>query len=142
MILDPQDSLLLGTDLEKPIPQLIEAYDDPLGVTAAFNLNLLVRINRELGADFDLAQFQHAARFNLATRSVEMHLRSTCDQVVRIPRADLCVHFLRDETIWTESSHKYAPEEVVRIAREAGFHCEAQWIDREWPFAESLLIAQ
>jgi len=142
MILDPQDFLLLGTDLEKPIPQLIVAYDDPLGVTAAFNLNLLVRINRELGADFDLTQFQHVARFNLATRSVEMHLRSTCDQVVRILKADLCVRFLPDETIWTESSHKYAPEEVVQIAKEAGFHCEAQWIDREWPFAESLLIAQ
>ena len=142
MILDPQDFLLLGTDLEKPIPQLIVAYDDPLGVTAAFNLNLLVRINRELGADFDLTQFQHVARFNLATRSVEMHLRSTCDQVVRIPKANLCVRFLRDESIWTESSHKYAPEEVVQIAKEAGFHCEAQWVDREWPFAESLLIAQ
>jgi L-histidine N-alpha-methyltransferase len=142
MILDPQDFLLLGTDLEKPIPQLILAYDDPLGVTAAFNLNLLVRINRELGADFKLNQFQHVARFNLATRSVEMHLRSTCDQVVRVHRADLCVRFLRDETIWTESSHKYAPEEVVQMAKEAGFHCEAQWIDREWPFAESLLIAR
>jgi L-histidine N-alpha-methyltransferase len=142
MILDPQDFLLLGTDLEKPIPQLIDAYDDPLGVTAAFNLNLLVRINRELGADFELGRFQHVAKFNLATRSVEMHLRSTCDQVVRIPRADLCVPFLRDETIWTESSHKYAPEEVVRVANEAGFHCEAQWIDGKWPFAESLLIAR
>jgi dimethylhistidine N-methyltransferase len=142
MILDPQDFLLLGTDLEKPIPQLIDAYDDPLGVTAAFNLNLLVRINRERGADFDLNRFQHVARFNLATRSVEMHLRSKRDQVVRIPRADLCVPFLEDETIWTESSHKYAPEEVVQIAEESGFRCEAQWIDREWPFAESLLIAQ
>lgn len=142
MILEPQDCLLLGTDLEKSIPQLIEAYDDPLGVTAAFNLNLLARINRELGADFDLAYFKHAARFNLDTRSVEMHLRSTRDQVVMIPTADLSVPILEDETIWTESSHKYAPEEVVQLAHEAGFRCEAQWIDREWPFAESLLIAQ
>jgi uncharacterized SAM-dependent methyltransferase len=105
-------------------------------------LNLLVRINRELGADFELSQFQHVAKFNQTTRSVEMHLRSTCDQVVRIPKAELAVAFREDETIWTESSHKYAAEEVVRIAREAGFHCDAQWIDREWPFAESLLIAQ
>lgn len=71
-----------------------------------------------------------------------MHLRSTRDQVVRIPRADLCVQILENETIWTESSHKYAPEEVVQIAQEARFDCAAQWIDGEWPFAESLLIAQ
>jgi len=142
MILEPQDFLLLGTDLEKSIPQLIDAYDDPLGVTAAFNLNLLVRINRELDADFVLSQFKHVARFNLDTRSVEMHLRSTCDQAVRIPKANLCVAFRENETIWTESSHKYAPEEIVQIAKDAGFHCAARWIDREWPFAESLLIAQ
>ena len=75
-ILQPGDSLLLGTDLEKPIPQLLAAYDDPLGVTAAFNLNLLARINRELDADFVLEQFEHVARFNPEARSVEMHLRS------------------------------------------------------------------
>ncbi len=76
-ILQPGDSLLLGTDLEKPIPQLLAAYDDPLGVTAAFNLNLLARINRELDADFVLEQFEHVARFNPEARSVEMRLRST-----------------------------------------------------------------
>jgi L-histidine N-alpha-methyltransferase len=140
-ILEPGDSLLLGTDLEKPVAQLIDAYDDPLGVTAAFNLNLLARINRELGAGFVLTQFEHEARFNRSTGSVEMHLRSTCDQIVRIPKANLCVAFREDETIWTESSHKYAREEVVEIAAQAGFRCEAQWIDPEWPFAESLLIA-
>src|SRR5207245_6950151 len=97
-ILQPCDALLLGTDLEKQIPQLIEAYDDPLGVTAAFNLNLLARINRELDGDFDLQQFEHVARFNSEARSVEMHVRSKRKQTVAIPEADLAVTFLEGET--------------------------------------------
>lgn len=141
-ILRPGDSLLLGTDLEKPIPQLIRAYDDPLGVTAAFNLNLLARVNRELGGDFDLDQFEHLARFNRDSRSIEMHLRSVKEQTVAIPRAGLSLNIREDETIWTETSHKYSAIEVVRMAEGTGFHCEAQWIDREWPFAESLLTAE
>lgn len=141
-ILQPGDSLLLGTDLEKPIPQLIDAYDDPLGVTAAFNLNLLVRINRELDADFRLKQFEHLAKFNEQARSVEMHIRSLRQQKVTIPASDLSIELLEGETIWTESSHKYAGDEIFAISREAGFHCAAQWIDAEWPFAENLLIAE
>jgi L-histidine Nalpha-methyltransferase len=140
-ILQPGDALLLGTDLEKPIPQLIDAYDDPLGVTAAFNLNLLARVNRELQGSFDLSQFEHAARFNSDTRSVEMHLQSKRRQTVAIRGADLTVGFEAGETIWTENSHKYSLEEVARIARTAGFASEAQWVDREWPFAETLLMA-
>jgi len=140
-ILEPGDSLLLGTDLEKPSVQLIKAYDDELGVTAAFDLNLLARINRELDADFDLSQFAHVARINRDVRSVEMHLQSQRRQTVRIPAADLTVEFLEGETIWTESSHKYSSEEVFQMARAAGFVCQAQWIDEQWPFAESLLIA-
>jgi dimethylhistidine N-methyltransferase len=141
-ILQPGDSLLLGTDLEKSSSQLLAAYDDELGVTAAFNLNLLARINRELGGDFDLAQFEHAAKINHHTRSVEMHLRSMRRQTVNIPAAKLVVEFLEGETIWTESSHKYSPDEVVRMAGTAGFRCDVQWIDDEWPFAENLLIAE
>jgi dimethylhistidine N-methyltransferase len=141
-ILRAGDSLLLGTDLEKPIPQFLEAYDDPLGVTAAFNLNLLARINRELDADFVLPQFEHAIRFNSDARSVEMHLRSRQTQTVTIPKSDLSVTLLENETIWTESSHKYSPGEVFQIAEDAGFRCKAQWIDHEWPFAENLLIAE
>ena len=141
-ILQPGDSLLLGTDLEKSSAQLLAAYDDELGVTAAFDLNLLVRINRELDADFDLAQFEHVARINHQDRSVEMHLRSKRRQTVRVPVAEMAVEFLEDETIWTESSHKYSPEEVFEMARTAGFRCEVQWIDEQWPFAESLLIAE
>ena len=141
-ILEPGDSLLLGTDLEKSSAQLLKAYDDELGVTAAFNLNLLARINRELDADFDLGQFVHTARINREARSVDMHLRSKRRQTVRIPAADLRVEFLEGETIWTESSHKYSAEEVFQMARDAGFSCQAQWIDEQWPFAENLLIAE
>jgi L-histidine N-alpha-methyltransferase len=140
-ILRTGDSLLLGTDLEKPVARLLAAYDDPLGITAAFNLNLLSRINRELDADFLLPHFRHLARYNSAARSVEMHLRSTCRQTVTLRAAGLTLTLHEDETIWTESCHKYAPGEVPRIAANAGFSCEAQWLDREWPFAENLLIA-
>src|SRR5208282_6242272 len=105
-ILEPRDSLLLGTDLVKSSGQLLRAYDDDLGVTAAFNLNLLARINRELDADFDLTQFAHVARLNHEARSVEMHLQSRGRQTVHIPAADLRVELLEGETIWTESSHK------------------------------------
>jgi len=141
-ILFPGDALLLGTDLEKPLPQLLAAYDDPLGVTAAFNLNLLARINRELGADFDLMAFRHEARYNNPHQRVEMHLRSMRDQIVTIPRSGCSVSFLKDETIWTESSHKYRAGDISAMARRNGFRCDSQWIDTEWPFAESLLIAE
>src|ERR1035437_8489747 len=127
-ILEPGDSLLLGTDLEKPSAQLIAAYDDELGVTAAFNLNLLGRVNRE---------FAHVARINSEARSVEMHLESKRRQIVSIPAAEVVVEFLAGETIWTESSHKYSAHDVIETAREAGFRCEVQWIDEQWPFAEN-----
>lgn len=141
-VLDPGDSLLLGTDLEKSESELLRAYDDELGVTAAFNLNLLARINRELDANFDLSQFAHVARINGEARSVEMHLRSRRRQVVEIPAAEIAVEFQQDETIWTESSHKYSSGEIFQMAREAGYRCVAQWIDEPWPFAESLLVAE
>ena len=136
------DALLLATDLEKPIPQLLAAYDDPTGVTAAFNLNLLGRVNRELGADFDLRQFEHAARWDDGERRVEMHLRSKCDQGVRIPGAGITVNFRAGETIWTESSHKYNLREIAEMAHRSGFRCEAQWVDAEWPYAQNLLFAE
>jgi L-histidine Nalpha-methyltransferase len=141
-ILFPGDALLLGTDLEKPLPQLLAAYDDPLGVTAAFNLNLLARINRELGANFDLRAFRHEARYNTVHQRIEMHLRSMRDQIVTIPRSGCTVSFLKGETIWTESSHKYRAEAIPAMAQRNGFRCDSQWIDAEWPFAESLLIAE
>jgi L-histidine N-alpha-methyltransferase len=103
---------------------------------------MLARMNRELAADFDLANFAHQALWNEQHRRIEMHLRSTVSQTVRIPVAGCAVSFARDETIWTESCHKYNCVEVVRMANRTAFHCQAQWLDREWPFAQSLLIAQ
>jgi L-histidine Nalpha-methyltransferase len=126
--LRPGDALLLGTDLIKPIPQMLDAYDDELGVTAAFNLNLL-------------ADFEHEARFNRETSSIEMHLRSRRLQSIQISGARLSVSVREGETIWTETSHKYSPSELLRLAMAAGFHYEAQWVDEEWPFAETLLVA-
>jgi L-histidine Nalpha-methyltransferase len=137
----PGDALLLGTDLLKPVSKLIMAYDDPVGVTASFNLNLLARINRELDADFQLSRFAHEARFNPNARSVEMHLRSLCDQTVTIAGAGFSARFDKGETIWTESSHKYTQDEIRGMAIATGFECQQQWIDSEWAFAESLLIA-
>jgi dimethylhistidine N-methyltransferase len=140
-VLAPGDSLLLGADLLKPLARMLEAYDDPLGVTAAFNLNLLGRINRELDGDFDLRQFEHVARFNKAARSIEMHLRSKRRQVVNVRRGGFAVTFRAGETIWTESSHKYTRREIAALAVACGFRTEAQWVDDEWPFAENLLMA-
>jgi len=140
--LRPGDTLLLGTDLEKPIELQLLAYDDPAGVTAAFNLNLLARINRELGADFDLSSFRHDVRWNHTDRRIEMHLRSTQRQSVHISAASLRISLNEDETIWTESSHKYRAEEIPGMAARTGFRCEAQWIDSEWPFAQNLLLAE
>ena len=137
--IEPGDSLLLGTDLEKPLAQLIPAYDDSLGVTEAFNRNLLARINRELGGDFDLSQFEHVALYNASEHRIEMHLRSIANQTVTIDETSFT--FRCDETIWTESCHKYAKTEPAEMGRRAGFECVAQWVDGEWPFAESLLVA-
>jgi dimethylhistidine N-methyltransferase len=140
--MEPGDALLLGTDLVKPPDMLIPAYDDAAGVTAAFNRNLLVRINRELGAGFDLERFTHEARWDARARRIEMHLRSSVTQTVAIPAADLTVGFRAGETIWTEQSHKYLPADAFAIGRRAGFRGQAQWLDREWPFAETLLVAK
>ena len=140
-ILREGDALLLATDLVKPVSVLQLAYDDPPGVTAAFNMNLLARINRELDADFDLSQFGHVVRYNAAERRVEMHLRSLAWQRVTIRKAGFRFYINEGETIWTESSHKYDREEVIRMGERTGYRCERQWIDSEWPFAQSLFFA-
>jgi dimethylhistidine N-methyltransferase len=137
----PGDALLLGADLVKQVERLVAAYDDPAGVTASFNLNLLARLNRELGADFDLGAFGHLALYDGCERRIEMHLVSKRDQQVTIPGADCSVSFRSGETIWTESSYKYRTEEILKMAKRSGFRTEAQWVDGEWPFVESLLIA-
>lgn len=138
-ILAPGDALLLGTDLVKSQRQMLLAYDDPAGVTAAFNLNLLARINRELGANFDLSQFHHEARFNSLASSIEMHLCSLRSQEVIV--AGVEIHLDEGETIWTESSHKFAPGEIQEMGMASGFCTQAQWTDAEWPFADTLLKA-
>jgi L-histidine Nalpha-methyltransferase len=135
------DALLLGTDIVKPVADMVLAYNDPTGVTAAFNLNLLARINRELGGDFVLRHFEHEVRYQDVHRRIEMHLRSTKNQTISIRAADFTFTLDEGETIWTEACHKFSIEEIPGLARRTGFLCEAQWIDTEWAFAENLLIA-
>jgi uncharacterized SAM-dependent methyltransferase len=139
--LRPGDALLLGADLVKPLNRLLAAYDDPTGVTAAFNLNLLARINRELGGNFNLRNFRHAARWHARENHIEMHLRSETRQMVEIPGADCQVEFEAGETIWTESSQKFEADDFQLMAGQTGFISVARWIDTEWPFVESLWIA-
>jgi L-histidine N-alpha-methyltransferase len=133
-----RDGLLIGADLVKDERELLSAYDDPLGVTAAFNLNLLVRINSELGGDFDLDRFAHRALWNAEHSRVEMHLVSRCNQVVRIAAAGLEITIAEGESIWTESSYKYTPAGVVAMLERAGFHLVEQWVDRQDGFAVTL----
>jgi dimethylhistidine N-methyltransferase len=140
--LRPGDALLLGADLVKPEAELLAAYDDPLGVTAAFNLNLLVRLNRELGADFDVPAWCHHAAWNAKARRVEMHLVSLVRQRVRIPGAGVKAVFEPGEAIHTESSHKYRPEDLDRLVADAGFRRERRWIDGSARFALTLCRAQ
>ena len=142
--LQPGDSLLLGTDLEKPSAQLLRAYDDELGVTAAFNLNLLARINRELDADFDLRQFAHRGEDQSATRAA---WRCTCSRsggrVVNIPAAEIVGRVSkREKPSGRKAAISIRRRKIVETARDAGFRCERQWIDEQWPFAENLLIAE
>jgi dimethylhistidine N-methyltransferase len=134
------DALLLGADLVKDEPDLLLAYDDPLGVTAAFNRNLLVRINRELGGNFDIEQFSHRAVWAAGASRVEMHLVSRVEQRVRIARTNAApgeqdIAFEKGESIWTESSYKYRPEEIVLNLERTGFRVLQQWIDGGDAFA-------
>jgi dimethylhistidine N-methyltransferase len=133
--------LLLGADLVKSEADLLLAYDDPLGVTAAFNKNLLVRINRELDADFDVTAFDHRAVWNAREQRVEMHLVSRRTHRVRLAAADLSVQFAEGESIWTESSYKYTPLDRGRMGTDGGFRVIRQWIDEEAQFALTLFVA-
>jgi dimethylhistidine N-methyltransferase len=133
--LRPGDALLLGSDLVKPEAELLLAYADPLHVTAAFNRNLLRRINDELGGNFDLDGFAHRAVWNAEHSRVEMHLVSRRRQTVRITDANLKVTFRGGDPIWTESSYKFAPQVVIADGLAAGFATADQWIDRAAQFA-------
>lgn len=139
--LSPGDMLLLGVDLVKGEQKLLGAYDDPLGVTAAFNKNILLRINRELGADFDLLAFDHRALWNAAASRIEMHLLSLFDQTVHVAALKLDVPFVAGETIWTESSHKYTEAGIRDLVQKGGFQPIDQWLAEEQSFLEVLVAA-
>ena len=129
----PDDRVLLGTDMAKERSLLEPAYDDSRGVTAAFNLNLLRRINRELGANFAVEAFEHKAVYHPERGRVEIHLRSTRDQVVQIKAAELTVRLAEGETIHTENSHKYTAEALTYLQSRTGFVEESAWTDeRGW----------
>jgi L-histidine Nalpha-methyltransferase len=132
------DALLIGADLIKPEADLLRAYDDPLGVSSAFNLNVLLRINRELGGDFDLRAFRHRAVWKAACSRMEMFAVSTRAQRVRIEAIDLEIDLHDGEPIWTESSYKYTADGLVARLQSGGFTPVAQWIDREAAFALTL----
>ncbi|HUV97174.1 MAG TPA: L-histidine N(alpha)-methyltransferase, partial [Acidobacteriaceae bacterium] len=131
--LRPGDSLLLGVDMVKDEATLLAAYDDAACVTAAFNKNMLVRLNRELDANFDPAAFVHRAIWNQAESRIEMHLESRTAQLVRLAALDLDVDFAPCETIHTESSYKYSPGQAERMLAETGFATAGNWTDaRKW----------
>ena len=126
--LQPGDGFLLGADLVKPEAELLRAYGDPIGVTAAFNRNLLDRINRELGGDFDLRRFRHYAFYNATPGRTEMHLVSLAQQTVNIGSHRFA--FAAGESIHTENSYKYSIEGFRALARSAGFKGSKVWLDR------------
>ncbi len=137
--LRPGDAFLIGTDLRKAGSVLVPAYDDAAGVTARFNQNVLARLNRELGADFDLPSFRHLVRWNSAASRVELYLQSARDQRVRLRALDVVVRFAAGERIHTESSYKFTRVGLRRLFRGAGFRWERSWEDpRRW-FAVHLL---
>lgn len=132
-------ALVMGVDRRKDAAVLHAAYDDARGVTAMFNRNVLRRINRELGADFDLASFRHVAFFNDDASRIEMHLESTADQTVHV--AGRTFEFETGETIWTESSYKYDEEQLAAIAGAAGFRVERLWTDAKGLFWVTAMTA-
>lgn len=137
--LRPGARLLLGADLVKEAAILEAAYDDAAGVTAAFNLNLLARLNREAGADFDLSVFRHEARWNAGFQRIEMHLVAQRAQTVRV--AEHRFRFEAGESIHTESSHKYRPDRLRALAERAGWRSLKMWSDPEDLFSVWLLEA-
>lgn len=140
-VLRAGDALLLGADLKKDKQILEAAYNDVLGVTAAFNLNVLARINRELGGNFDLRAFQHHAFYNEAAGRVEIYIESTSEQTVAISELDLEVQFGAGEQIHTENSYKYDLNDIARLASETGFVHGRTWLDSQKRFSSNLLLA-
>jgi len=138
----PGDALLLGTDLKKDSTVLEAAYNDPTGVTAAFDKNLLGRINRELGGQFDLDAFEHVARYDRERGVVNSYLVARRGQVVPIDDLEMKVRFTASETIHTESSYKFDAFDVIRLASRTGYRVARRWMDSQHRYAVSLLIAE
>lgn len=138
--LQPGDAFLLGTDLVKDPDRLVRAYDDSAGVTAAFNLNVLAVVNRELGADFDLDAFAHEARWDAENAWIEMHLRSLREQTVHVKALELDAHFDKGETMRTEISAKFTRERVAAEYVAAGLRLATWWTDSAADYAVSLAV--
>lgn len=136
-MLGPDAAFLVGADLVKPIETLIRAYDDEQGVTAAFNRNLLHRINRDLDGDFDPDSFRHRALWNARESRIEMHLISARNQYVRVGGEKLA--FAEGQSIHTENSYKFTPAMFAGIAERAGWAIEISWVSDQQPFAMFLL---
>lgn len=141
-VLKPGDALLVGADLKKAPEVLIPAYDDALGVTAAFNLNLLLRINRELDADFDVTKFRHRAVYSEQRGCMEIHLVSLGAQTVTSRGLDLQISFKDGETIHTENSYKFDIDQLAEMARATGFTLEKTWLDGARRFSFNLFAAR
>jgi L-histidine N-alpha-methyltransferase len=143
--LQPGDKLLLGTDLapgaNKTTADLLAAYNDAAGVTAAFNLNVLTRLNRDVGTDFNVANFSHQVRWNAAESRIEMHLESQCTQSVSLPGAGSTIDFAKGETIHTENSHKFTPNALAALLGASGFATAQTWNDPQQLFAVTLATA-
>jgi L-histidine Nalpha-methyltransferase len=140
-VLRAGDALLLGADLKKDPAVLLAAYDDPLGLTAAFNLNLLARVNREFGADFDLRGFRHRVRYDEGAGRVELYVESRRAQAVRVRELNLTIEFAEGELTHTENSHKYDPAQLESLAALAGFRLSRVWTDAAGRFSSNLLVA-
>jgi L-histidine Nalpha-methyltransferase len=140
-VLNKGDALLLGADLKKDPAILEAAYNDALGVTSAFNLNVLARINRELGGTFDLHAFRHRAFYNEGVGRIEIYIESLRKQTVRIEKLDLEVQFEAGELIHTENSYKYDMAGIARLANATGFECSHSWFDSRERFSSNLLLA-
>jgi L-histidine N-alpha-methyltransferase len=141
-VLRDGDALLLGADLKKDRATLEAAYDDALGVTAAFNLNQLVRLNREFGADFDPRAFRHVAIYNEAAGRVEIYIESRRAQVVSLPKLELEISFAAGERVHTENSYKYDREGLDALAAQTGFACAHRWTDAAGHFSSNLFVAR
>ncbi len=140
-VLQKGDALLLGADLKKDPAILEAAYNDALGVTSAFNLNVLARINRELAGTFDLRSFQHRAFYNEEAGRIEIYIESLVNQRVRIGKLDLDVEFAAGELIHTENSYKYDKAGIAKLAAQTGFELSRTWLDSQERFSSNLLLA-